>query len=106
MSIMKTYLKKLVSYKKEEIKKRKTGIACSVFWKSNRNSAREILSMKKFLLDPEKTGIIAEFKRKSPSKGIINETASVEEVTAAYTQYGASMISVLTDEPSFGGSSQ
>ncbi len=57
-------------------------------------------------MDPHKTGIIAEFKKKSPSKGIINAEASVESVTAAYTKYGASMISVLTDGPSFGGSAE
>ena len=57
-------------------------------------------------MDPEKTGIIAEFKKKSPSKGIINDTSTVEEVTAAYARFGASMISVLTDGPSFGGSAE
>ena len=55
-------------------------------------------------MDPERNGIIAEYKKKSPSKGIINDTSTVEEVTAAYTLFGASMISVLTDSPSFGGS--
>ncbi len=63
----------------------------------------ETLSLKKFLLDPSKTGIIAEFKRKSPSKGIINDKVTVEEVTTAYAKYGASGISVLTDEEFFGG---
>lgn len=61
-------------------------------------------SLKQSLLDPSKTGIIAEYKRKSPSKGLINGTATVEEVTAAYTSNGASGISVLTDEQFFGGS--
>lgn len=61
-------------------------------------------SLKQSLLDPSKTGIIAEYKRKSPSKGLINGTATVEEVTAAYASNGASGISVLTDEQFFGGS--
>ena len=52
----------------------------------------------------DKTGIIAEFKRKSPSKGTINNTSTVTEVTTAYAKYGASGISVLTDAEFFGGS--
>lgn len=56
------------------------------------------------MLRKDKTGIIAEFKRKSPSKGIINDTSTVEEVTADYVKYGASAISILTDETFFGGS--
>lgn len=50
------------------------------------------------------TGIITEFKRKSPSKGFINEYADAAKVTTDYTQYGASGISVLTDADFFGGS--
>jgi indole-3-glycerol phosphate synthase len=66
--------------------------------------SRESLSIKEFLLRGDKTGIIAEFKRKSPSQGIINSSVTVKEVTGEYAQYGASGLSVLTDKEFFGGS--
>ena len=65
---------------------------------------RTPFSLKQFLLDENKTGIIAEFKRRSPSKGIINDRSGVVEVTNAYTLHGASCLSVLTDTTFFGGS--
>lgn len=64
---------------------------------------RETLSLRSFLEDKSRTGIIAEFKRKSPSKGIINDGADLHDVTTAYAKHGASCISVLTDELFFGG---
>jgi indole-3-glycerol phosphate synthase len=96
-------LDKIIAQKKIEVAKQKEEVPVSKlehgpFFKS------ETYSLKQFLLDDSRTGIIAEFKRASPSKGIINEKASVEEVTSAYATYGASGISVLTDNDFFGGS--
>jgi indole-3-glycerol phosphate synthase len=62
------------------------------------------LSLCASLLDDSRNGIIAEFKRKSPSKGIINDRAVVADVTKAYALNGASGLSVLTDKAFFGGS--
>jgi indole-3-glycerol phosphate synthase len=81
MSIL-SILEKIVSYKKEEIRKRMADLPVQQLEKIP-DFKREIFSMRKFIINPEKTGIIAEFKKKSPSKGVINETATVEEVTAA-----------------------
>ncbi len=66
--------------------------------------ARGCLSLSESVLDPEKTGIIAEYKRASPSKGVINDHSAVEEVVAGYQQAGASAVSVLTDTDFFKGS--
>lgn len=52
----------------------------------------------------EGSGIISEFKRRSPSKQVINQTSSVAEVVSGYQAAGASGISVLTDAKYFGGS--
>ncbi|NCD68601.1 indole-3-glycerol phosphate synthase TrpC [Mucilaginibacter agri] len=64
---------------------------------------RETYALNDFLLNPTRTGIIAEFKRKSPSKGVINDKVSVEEVTTGYNAAGASALSVLTDHDFFMG---
>ena len=65
---------------------------------------RDCYSMRDFILSPERTGIIAEFKRASPSKGIINDKVFVQDITQAYGNAGASALSILTDPSFFGGS--
>jgi indole-3-glycerol phosphate synthase len=67
---------------------------------------RECESLVKRLNSSDTTGIIAEFKRRSPSKGIINDKAKIEQVVSAYETNGAAGISVLTDEEYFGGSNE
>lgn len=95
-------LDKIVVKKKEEIALAKQTISLRELENSiyfNRTPYR----FKDYLLDYNRTGIIAEFKKKSPSKGIINADAKVEEVTQAYNLAGASALSVLTDTHFFGG---
>ncbi len=95
----------IIEHKKKEIaesKKKRTiaDLERTIFYQ------KPVLSLSRFLLDPEKSGIIAEFKRKSPSKGIINDRVAAAAVTAGYSKYGASGLSVLTDNFFFGGSEQ
>lgn len=98
-------LEKIVAHKRVEVaeQKRKVSVAALEQYEGFKKLP---LSLKAFLKDETKTDIIAEFKRASPSKGIINDKASVKEVSAAYANYGASGISVLTDENFFKGSLQ
>lgn len=98
-------LDKIVLEKRNEVNERKQLYPTALLEKSlffeNKN-----VSMKDYILRDNKYGIIAEFKRKSPSKGMINEYADVEKVSIGYMQAGASALSVLTDEKFFGGNSK
>src|ERR1700722_389438 len=49
-------------------------------------------------------GVIAEFKRRSPSAGPLREDADIVQIAAAYERGGASAMSVLTEEHNFEGS--
>ncbi len=65
--------------------------------------ARVPVSLKAALEKAEAPAIISEFKKQSPSKGIINGSARPEVVTRGYVQAGAAALSVLTDKHYFGG---
>ena len=95
-------LDKIIEAKKKEVVERMRSVSIKDLEKTPLFET-PCLSFRDFILNPEKTGIITEFKRQSPSKGIINNTSGVKEVTADYAKYGASAISVLTDEVFFGG---
>jgi indole-3-glycerol phosphate synthase len=95
-------LDKIVAHKKTEVESAKKNVSYTSLEESE-YFHRDVLSFKDFLLDPNRTGIIAEFKRKSPSKGIINDKVSIENVTTGYAAAGASALSVLTDRQFFMG---
>ena len=97
-----TILDKIVVRKKVEVEEAKQRVPHKEL-EASEFFDREVLPFKDFLLDNTRTGIIAEFKRKSPSKGIINDKVTVEEVTTAYNAAGASALSVLTDTDFFMG---
>lgn len=100
---MKNILAEIVEHKKTEIAERQQVRSVEELERSPLFS-RTPLSLRSFLQQPDRTGIIAEFKRRSPSKGLINGTAAVQDVAAAYARHGASGISILTDQQYFGGS--
>lgn len=99
---MANILDKIVARKREEVVETKAQFPVNKLEKLDLFK-REPLLLTKFLRDESRTGIIAEFKRKSPSKGIINDKVSVEEVVKGYEAAGASAISVLTDRDFFMG---
>jgi indole-3-glycerol phosphate synthase len=95
-------LEKIIAKKKSEVSNNKSlkPIALleqSIFFDST------CVSLTSYIQRADKSGIIAEFKRKSPSKPEINLHADVESVSIGYMQAGASALSVLTDESFFGG---
>jgi indole-3-glycerol phosphate synthase len=98
-------LDKIVAHKKTEIATAKNNssigeLESSVFFQRN------TFSLTENLLKEKSSGIIAEFKRQSPSKGIINDTVSAIEVVKTYEDAGVAGSSVLTDTDFFGGNKQ
>lgn len=96
-------LEEILAVKRREVAEAKAHVSIAdLERRANYGLARR--SMKKSLVHG--SGIIAEFKRKSPSKGWIHPDAVAEEVTRAYSEGGASGVSILTDEQFFGGSQE
>ena len=98
-------LDKIIVRKKEEVAAAKKAVSLAEL-ESYPLFIRKPFSLRESILDSSKNGIIAEFKRASPSKGIINDRSTVEEVVLGYEKAGASAISILTDADFFKGSLQ
>ena len=97
-----TILDKIIAFKKKEIAKIKAEVPVKNLVESPKFK-RTPISLKKALLEVGSTGIIAEFKRQSPSKGIINDKVSVTDVTNGYIDANIAAQSILTDTSFFGG---
>ena len=100
-----TILDTIVAHKRLEVARRRELVPLklletSLYFKS------QPLSLRKYLLREGGSGLIAEYKRKSPSKGWINRYAPVERTTLGYMQAGAVALSILTDTEFFGGKSE
>ncbi len=95
-------LDKIIETKKVEVASQKKVVSIAQLEKYPEFN-RKCNSLKAYLLKDGASGIIAEFKQKSPSKGEINFSVKVEEVTKGYVDAGASCLSVLTDYEYFGG---
>ena len=91
----------IIERKKQEVKDSKSKISLQQL-KDSEFFGKKTYSLKETIAS--KSGIIAEFKRQSPSKGIINNQVSPLEVVSEYEKFGASAVSILTDQDFFGGS--
>jgi indole-3-glycerol phosphate synthase len=98
-----TILKKIIEHKHAEIEIKKKKVSLDEL-SARIKPAERIRSLRRILSEGNSSGIIAEIKKQSPSKGAINLSIDVAEVAAGYETAGAAAISVLTDEKYFGGS--
>ncbi|GAB3009379.1 indole-3-glycerol phosphate synthase TrpC [Niabella terrae] len=98
-------LDKIIARKQEEVAARKQLVSTRDL-ENRPNFSRSVIPLDASLTRDGSTGIIAEFKRKSPSKGFIKADADVHAITTAYSRLGAAGLSVLTDIDFFGGSDE
>jgi indole-3-glycerol phosphate synthase len=97
-------LEEIVDYKKQIVAKNKL--------KLNQSELENLVKKENYLCKElnfdknykKKLGLIAEIKRKSPSKGIIRKDFSPSKLALEFQKNGASILSILTDEDYFGGS--
>ncbi len=98
-------LEEIIGHKRIEVAERKSLYPVKLLERSIYFQS-PVVSLKKYVQREDKSGIIAEIKRKSPSRGDINPYVSVERTSIGYMQAGASALSILTDKKFFGGSNE
>jgi indole-3-glycerol phosphate synthase len=101
---MKDILHEIISNKRIEVSEQKLAVDLrTLLTLGNDSLERKTCSMKNALA-ASASGIIAEFKRKSPSKGWLYPGAMIEDIVPQYEKNGAAACSILTDKTFFGGS--
>ncbi len=96
-------IQEIVAYKHIEVERNKQLLSPAELYRQVEKILQiPTVSMSKALMQSD-TGIIAEFKRKSPSKGWIKQDGKAEDIPLSYQQNGAAALSILTDEKYFGG---
>lgn len=95
-------LDKIIATKRIEVAERK-GIMPVRDLERSMLYERDTVSMASAITQTGSSGIISEFKRRSPSKGVINATSKVEDVIRGYDRARCAGMSVLTDQGYFGG---
>lgn len=95
-------LENIVAEKKKEVAQKKVRLPLSLMENSGYTSRTCISAVDS--ISRNAVAVIAEYKRQSPSKGVINPNAVNTEVTKGYEKSGAAGVSILTDYPFFGGS--
>ena len=100
---MKDILEEIVAHKRRETERLKQMYGERELWLTVERECRDEPPSMAQALARSGTGIIAEFKRKSPSKGWINAGGSPDAIPLDYQRHGAAAISILTDEKFFGG---
>lgn len=95
-------LEKIIESKQKDVKEKKELYPLKLLEKSIFFDSPAV-PLSAYIRRSDLSGIIAEFKRKSPSRGVINEFASPQKVCLEFMRSGASALSVLTDTKFFGG---
>lgn len=99
-------LDQIIQHKKKEVAAAKKQTPLSELKKSVLGTPRRTRSLLKALKNKRPLAVIAEIKKKSPSRGILRRDFNALSIARAYEKGGASALSVLTDKNFFGGSAQ
>mgnify|MGYP000172323328 CR=1 FL=1 len=96
-------LQTILAQKRTEVEQQKAAVPLTALLALANEAMEQPTRSMRQALESSASGIIAEFKRKSPSKGWLHPNAQVAEIVPSYEANGASACSVLTDTSFFGG---